>query len=251
MIVRGYSMNSLHIILAALAAVLLSGGCAPKGIRYNQAEFNRLKEPVDKQYIIGKEDVLKVTVYEKWPYMRENFVSTPVVREDGTIVLPPVGEVNVDLITVAKAESLITEKLGQFIRQPYCEITVEKQNSSKVYIFGDVWTAKIVGVRPGETVLDVLVEAGGRQIEKSYLGTIKLVRRQPDGVKVYDIEMNRVVHKGALDENVAVLDGDILYVPDRPLRDVQRVLDLVFFWVPSYFLARGVQNDVQNLSGSK
>lgn len=241
-------MNNLLIIIMA---VILAGGCAPKGIRYDQAEFGKLKQPVDKQYIIGREDVLKVTVYEKWPYMRENFVTSPMVREDGTIVLPPVGEVNVDLLTVAKAESLVTDKLGQFIRQPYCEISVEKQNSSKVYIFGDVWTAKIVGVRPGQTVLDVLTEAGGRQIERTYLGTIKLVRRSADGVKVYDIEMNRVVHKGALDENVAVVDGDILYVPDRPLRDVQRVLDLVFFWVPSYFLARGVQNDVQSLSGSK
>jgi protein involved in polysaccharide export with SLBB domain len=102
--------------------------------------------------------------------------------------------------------------------------------------------AQTLGIRNNDRVLDVLTRANGRT-DRTYLGPVKLVRKVKDDVNIYDIDLKRIIAEGHLEENVLVTDGDIIFVPKHPIDEMQRFLNMLTFWVPTYFVTRTLATD--------
>jgi len=226
-----------------LTVVFLFLGCNSKAIKFSDAAFGDIKNDQSKYYILGEGDVIKVTIFEKWPYSPDNYTDEMVIREDGSIIVPPLGKVIVENLTVDEGEQRLTGLLKAFLKNPYSEITVKEFKSHKICILGDLRAAKTLGIKNNERVLDILTRADGR-VDRTYLGPIKLVRKVKGQVNVYDIDLKRILQDGKLDENVVVLDGDILFVPKHPVDELQRFLNMLTFWVPTYFVGRTLVNDI-------
>lgn len=112
--------------------------------------------PHNESYIIGAEDILAINVWNEKDISR----SVP-VRSDGMISLPLVGEIQAAGQTPLQLEKEITATLRNFISAPTVAVMVEKINSKKFNILGEV-------VRPGSystalasTVVDAVALAGG------------------------------------------------------------------------------------------
>jgi protein involved in polysaccharide export with SLBB domain len=236
--------NPLFFIFITL--VLLMQGCAWKTVKHSDPIFDNLRGGNAKYYLLGAGDVIKITLYEKWPYSSENYSEEMTVREDGSILLPPIGKVVIENTTVNAAEEKIVKLLDVFLKKPFCQITVKEYNSRKVCILGDLRQARTLGIQRNDRVLDILTRAEGRS-DRTYLGPIRLIRKVKGETNVYDIDLKRIIKEGVLDENVLVADGDIIFVPKHPIDEAQRLqsfLNMLTFWVPTYFVTRTLVNDI-------
>jgi polysaccharide biosynthesis/export protein len=238
-------MNASFPLIAL--CVLLMCACTPKGIRYNDSRFQDITFVADtsKTYIIGKDDVLNVTVFEKWPDPSDFGTKKETVKDDGTIFVPPIGKITVEGWSIREVEQKIVDGLKTYVKKPVCEVEVVEFNSQKVCVLGNLNRSQVIGIKPGDRLVSIITRAGGNA-DQSYLGPVKLVRRGRDGVRVYDVDMKRIIIEGHLEENVQLFDGDILFAQERPFTEAKRFLDMLTFWVPAYFVTRTLAGDISS-----
>jgi len=144
---------------------------------------------------------------------------------------------------IKEAEEEIINGLKTYLKKPFCEIEIIEYNSKKVCVLGNLERAVVFGLKPGQRLVETVALAGGNA-EKRYLGPVKLVRKEKGEVRVFDINMRRIVIDGRLDEDVLLADGDILFVQESKLTEAKRIIDLLTLWVPAYFAGRTLTSDI-------
>lgn len=107
-------------------------------------------------YVVGPEDVLFIRVWREM-----DFTASYIVRPDGKITIPLVGDVQAAGLTPERLGEQLKQALSDFINSPDVTVTVTQVNSKKFFITGQVF-------RPGEfplvvptRVFDALSNAGG------------------------------------------------------------------------------------------
>lgn len=166
---------------------------------------------MNSDYIIGPGDSIQVFVWRN----PELSVTVP-VRPDGKVSTPLVE----DMIAVGKTPSLLARdieaRLGEYIRSPQVNIIVVNPLSSfsKITVMGQVRTPGSLPYRDGMTLLDAVLASGGLA-EFAAGNRAKLVRKDAAGKPIEKrVRLDDLVKKGKLKENVDVLPGDVLIVPE-------------------------------------
>jgi len=160
--------------------------------------------PVDpKSYIIGPEDQLTVRVW------REKDVSGAViVRPDGKITLPLIGDIQAGGRTPEQLKKDITEKLSEFLNRPEVMVSVTDIRSKKYYIIGQVNRTGAFPLVVPTTVLDALSGAGGFQ-EWAKKNKIVILRKG----KRLKFNYKEVIKGKHLEQNIYLENGDHIIVP--------------------------------------
>lgn len=160
--------------------------------------------PIDpKNYKIGAEDVLGIKVW------REPELSGPVmVRPDGKISMPLIGELEAAGQTPEELGKVITEALLKHMNRPEVFVAVQQVNSRKYFITGEV-------MRPGQyplitqtNVLQAISMAGGL---REYANKKKIVIVRGD--KRLKFNYDEVIKGKNLTQNVPLDTGDHIYIP--------------------------------------
>jgi protein involved in polysaccharide export with SLBB domain len=90
------------------------------------------------------------------------------------------------------------------------------ETAQQVYVLGSVGKPGLYPLRPGDRVLDVLVNAGGAGAGSS---KAVLVRRGEGGQPVpKELDLKKIMAKGDMQENQLLQPGDALFVPDKKTR---------------------------------
>lgn len=165
--------------------------------------------PVEKTFVIGAEDVLQV-----WVINQAGVTGQYVVRPDGIISVPLVGDVKAAGLTTEQLETAIADKLkaNQILIDPSVTVGVAQVHSRKYYISGNVGkTGEFYLVVP-TTVSEALANAGGfRDFAKTK--SIRIIRIMPDGKpKTFKYNDNEVSHGKKLEQNILLEPGDHIYV---------------------------------------
>ena len=84
-------------------------------------------------YRIGPEDEFLVFIWQNPDLSMDS-----IVREDGKISLPLVGEIHAGGLSIPELEGILKQKYAQYIEKPQVSVTVKTVNSLKVYITGAV-----------------------------------------------------------------------------------------------------------------
>lgn len=160
--------------------------------------------PVDgKSYVIGAEDQLQVRVW------REREVSgSVIVRPDGKITLPLIGDVMASGRTPEQLKKVITEKLSAYLTRPEVMISVTAVRSKKYYLTGQVNRTGAVPLVVPTTVLEALSGAGGFQ---QWANRKKIVILR--GAKRFKFNYNEVIKGKHLEQNIYLQNGDNIIVP--------------------------------------
>lgn len=162
------------------------------------------------EYRIGVGDQLRVIVWRH----DDLSISAP-VRPDGRITVPISGDIMVGGMTPESVGDTIAEALGDYIRDPVVTVSVVGMGSSeylsRVRVTGAVGSPSSVPYRPGMTVLDVVLDAGGVTEFANAAGTT-VYRRTGETMK---IRLDRILKHGDLSTNFPVRSGDVITVPER------------------------------------
>ncbi len=185
-------------LLAGLAAFALLAGAtlaqAPAGV-----------DP--STYRVGPEDVLEISVWREDALKKE-----ALVRPDGGISYPLVGELQAAGKTVLQLREEITKRLEKYIPDAVVSVTVLKTGSQRVYVLGKVTKPGEFPVGRSVDVLQALSMAGG-VTPFADLNGIRIMRREGDRQVVLPFEYGRVVRGERLEQNVLLRAGDVVVVP--------------------------------------
>ena len=180
-----------------------------------------LLEAVREPYLVGPQDILRVTVLEE-PDLTGLFT----VDADGTLDFPLIGRITVvDLAPRDIEDRLVARLLDGYLRYAQLKVEVEQYGSQSVYVLGEVQTPGLVPLTGNMTLLEVLVKAGWTTEDAGNL--VQIVRPSgdgatskpvlpragidTDGAEVTTVDLSDI-RTGGL-SRVTVGNGDTVYVP--------------------------------------
>jgi polysaccharide export outer membrane protein len=196
--------------LMALALAGLLAGCASSTAELRPPPSTAYAAP---EYLIGAEDMIAVRVWQN----KDLDVTVP-VRSDGRITVPLIGDVQAGGRTPKAVADDIRGALAAYVREPQVSVLVTEQRSneylSRVRVTGAVREPVSLPYRPGMTVLDAVLAAGG-PTEFAASDRASLHRRDRDATHRYGIALESMLEDGDLSSNYPVQPGDVITVPQR------------------------------------
>ena len=161
--------------------------------------------PAD-SYVIGASDMIAVTVFKE-----PTLSGTLLVRPDGMISMPLLGDVKASGKTPLELADEIADKLKKYIQDPNVTVVLNQNNSKIVYMMGEVGKTGPVAMTPGMTLLQAVATAGGLT---PYANSKKIyILRTVDGKHEKVPVHYKAALKGDSSLNLILKPGDTIVVP--------------------------------------
>jgi protein involved in polysaccharide export with SLBB domain len=171
-------------------------------------------------YRLGPEDVISIQVFGQDRYSR------------GGVIIPPSGRVALALIpegifvngkTVDQVAEIIKKRYDEYIIDPQVTVTLEKANSYRYSILGDVAQPGVRLMSRRMTVTEAIAEAGG-VLPTGDKSKVTVLRRQPNGA-LAPIAVNvSAIYKHGAPDTVYLVPGDQILVPGNKMKKFQTIM---------------------------
>ncbi len=204
------STASRTLLRAGLTLIALDLYACDSGPALPPAEV--ASEAPTAEYLIGPGDVLSIFVWRN----PELSVELP-DRPDGRISLPLVEDIVANGKTPAALAKEVEQRLKKYVETPIVTVMAKAFSgpyTQQVRVIGEATTPRALPYRANMTVLDAMIEVGG--LTKYAAGNrATLVRTINSSREIYAIHLDSLIKDGKIDNNVALLPGDILIIPQR------------------------------------
>jgi polysaccharide export outer membrane protein len=199
-------MRSTTGWVPAVALALGLSGCGG-GLAF-QTDCPAVRDPGRGEYAIGVADTLAINVWQN-----ADLSFRGIVRPDGIITMPLVGELRAAGRTPTQLQEDITRMLTRFVTTATpVTVTVADIASYRVYVLGQVTTPGELRPRTPVKVLQALALAGGLT-RFANADEIVIVRHAARGQCRIPFSMSWVMERGRLDLNETLESGDTIVVP--------------------------------------
>ena len=172
--------------------------------------------PVAPEYVIDPPDGVVITVKNE-----PSLSKSAVVRPDGRITYPLLGEFFIQGYTPREAEEALKHELKRFYKDELDIIVEVSAFASKhIYVVGESGPVAL-SFTGNQRMLDVLLAAGYVPFTGAKIGDIKVVRmnqKEPNNPKFFSINLNKLVLDGDIRQNMYLQNGDIVRVPATLIR---------------------------------
>ena len=164
--------------------------------------------PVPETYVIGRQDQIKITVFEDDAL---NAVYT--VDADGTILFPYVNRIMAAGLTLRQLQDKLRSALSpDIIRNPQIRAEIDKFKSQSVMITGEVRTPSKVAMMGSKSLLEAITEAGSLNSTASTEITVTHTSGKVETVDYKDVLAVQAFQ---------LHDGDVVTVPKAQLVYIQ------------------------------
>jgi polysaccharide export outer membrane protein len=157
-------------------------------------------------YVIGPTDTITVSIYKE-----PTLSGSVLVRPDGMISLPLLGDVKAANKTPLELAAEITTALKKYVQDPNVTVTLNGMNSKLVYMIGEVGKTGPIVMTPGMTLLQAVATAGGlgafANAKKMYILRIE------DGKQKKIALQYKQALRGNSSLNLTLIPGDTIVVP--------------------------------------
>ena len=172
------------------------------------------KEPRVLEYTIGGADVLYIAVWQE-----ETLSQEVIVRPDGKISFPLVGDIPAQGLTFTQLKEELTQRLKSYIKYPSVSISLRKLGGKKVIVLGEVGEPGVYSVTGKSTALEGIALAGGFTSDAVVSSVIHIRGgfKRPKGTR---LNLTRAIDKGDYSQNIALQPEDIIYVPKKFISNV-------------------------------
>lgn len=202
-------MISVRALVITVVLLGMSTGCAsvvPK------EAIDEAARPVSKEFLLGPEDVLEVTVWRNQDLSR-----TVVVRPDGKISLPLIGDVQASGLNSSQVAAKIAARLTEFKENPNVSVSLKEVNSYFIYVLGEVLKPGKYPLKSYATVLQGVSLAGGftPYASKNRMQVIR-THSNEDGKESQiriPVPYSQLVSGNGQVENFILKSGDTIVVP--------------------------------------
>ena len=172
-------------------------------------------------YVIGPQDSLSITVFDQ-----AELTGKYAVELDGSFAFPFIGRVQAAGLTIRAVEVELKQKLTQgFLKNPQVSVAIDEYRSQRIFIVGEV---RNVGPHPltgGMTLVEALAKAGSTTPDAGDEVIVVRGGGAGDGAEAIQtanketvrVSLKELQRGAARAANVALRDGDMIYVPRAEL----------------------------------
>lgn len=201
-------MKAIYLVFA-LALLALAPACNPAASANARALYADAaqRDPRGKPYVIGIADMVRVSVFKD-----ESLSTDAIVRPDGTITMPLVGELKAAGRTAAQLQQDASQRLAAVIKDANVTVSIVEVNSYRFTVAGNVEHPGLFTSRYYLTVSEALALAGG---PNRYADTDEVVVVRVLNGTSYRIPINydHILAGKAPEQDIVILAGDSVRVP--------------------------------------
>ncbi len=162
----------------------------------------------DKDYILGKGDSLTVRVWGE-----PELSSEPIIRPDGKISLPGIGEMKAAGISPRQLQGRITSALKELVFNPLVSVSVNTFPANSIVVYGPGTVSAVIPLTGKTTLLQILSNI--RPDNNADLNNAYLER---NGSKIATNFKNLFKEGAGEQASLEVLANDRLFIPLNPQR---------------------------------
>ena len=162
--------------------------------------------PPNENYKVQSGDVLSIEVLNEPDFQKEVRVSA-----SGTILYPLIGEVAVKGLDINSVTRKLTNLLNEYLVEP--QVSVFIKEFSKVYVYGEVIKPGSFELSEKMTLLQCISLAGGLK-DRANPKKINIKRIKEGKVTSIMVDMTAITQKEHSDQDVELLPGDVIIVPE-------------------------------------
>jgi polysaccharide biosynthesis/export protein len=195
--------------VVAVLALLTLWGCTPFVSQPTdaQAAAAMAAKPAQDTYLLGPDDALEISVWKE-PDLTKQLV----VRPDGKISYPLIGEVQASGHTVKQLQQAISKRLAKYVTDAHVTVILLKAQNYKIYVTGKVNKPGEFVVGKPVNVMQAISMAGGLTPFASP-GSITVLRTVGDREQVFPFSYKDVARGLLVEENRTLMPGDVVVVP--------------------------------------
>ena len=163
--------------------------------------------PLPADYQLHAGDTLQVSVWKE-----PDLTGDVLIRPDGGMTFPLVGELHAAGHTVAEVTRILEERVRKFVPDAVVTVSVKTAGGSQVYVVGKV---NHPGTFPLSGPLDVMqaISLAGGSTPFADLNAIRILRRNDGHETAIPFKYGQVQHGRHLDQNILLQSGDTVVVP--------------------------------------
>lgn len=225
LISRFANLASVSIVVAC---TLSAGEQAPNGPAPEQQRVESVTSVLPSSpeaYLLGPEDSLSIRVLDA-----EELGTAPYpIDLRGYVNVPRVGQIKAAGLTINQLQTIVVERLKEYIQNPVVSISVAEYRSQPVSVLGAVAIPGVHQMRGRKTLFEIISEAGGLKTEAG--NTIKVTRRKeygsiplsgaridPSGeFFVAEIGIRSIMDAQNPAENISIKPNDVITIPKAHL----------------------------------
>ncbi|MDY5382761.1 MAG: polysaccharide biosynthesis/export family protein [Megasphaera elsdenii] len=179
------------------------------------------------EYYMRPGDELNIVVTQQQDLGNSSTNQSPfVVRPDGNVSFPLVGEIHAEGMTVSQFTDVLQQGLSRYIVDPDVSVNISKLGRVRVYVFGEVRKPGAVELEKGHTVIDAIGAAEGFTRDTAKKKIFLIHQDQPKSL--IPINLNNMLKTGDMSQNVTLREGDILYLTKNHRIDFARDIAPIF-----------------------
>ena len=202
-------MNLKLLKHSAVAVVMVASltGCMSRS-----GNLKEMQTATSTDFFLGPEDVLEITVWRNQDLSRQT-----VVRPDGMVSMPLIGDVQASGLTANQLAARIADRLKEFKESPSVSVSVKEVNSYNIFVLGEVQKPGKYQLKSNTSVLQAIAVAGGFTVYASK-NKMQVVTTEVNGdgrpheIRIpvrYSELLNGEGERG----NFVLKSGDIVVVP--------------------------------------
>ena len=160
-------------------------------------------------YIIGSEDILEISVWKS-----PDLSSIIMVRPDGMISLPLIGDIQANNRYAKDLKEEIGKKLLEYKQDPIVSVIVKEVNSQAVFVTGEVIRPGKYPLRSETSIVQAITLAGGfsQWADKDKIVVIRKSPLKPEGNRIV-VRYSDIVSGKNMKANILLKAGDTIIVP--------------------------------------
>ncbi len=167
-------------------------------------------------YLLGPRDVITISA---WGF-DELELNDLVVRDDGKIAFPLVGEIEAKGLSPSELSQKITLGLDGYVNDPKVTVNVTKFRTNRVYVFGEVNRPGLYELERSHRLLDAIGIAGG--YTKDAAKSKVFIIHQESVDKPVQADLLKLLKKGDTTQNYVLKDGDTVFLTGNNRIDFTR-----------------------------
>jgi polysaccharide export outer membrane protein len=163
--------------------------------------------PVPEDYQLHAGDLLQITVWKEADLQQE-----VLIRPDGGMTFPLVGELHAAGHTVADLTKMVEERIRKYVPDAVVTVVLKTPAGSQVFVVGKV---NHPGTFPLLGPLDVMqaISLAGGSTPFADLNAIRILRRRDGHETSIPFKYGQVQHGRHLEQNILLESGDTVVVP--------------------------------------
>ncbi|MEW5729226.1 MAG: polysaccharide biosynthesis/export family protein [Pseudomonadota bacterium] len=205
-----------HAVAAVLAAAL--AGCGP--VVKNASPIPAQARPADMAYVIEPGDELDVRFFYN-PELNEEVM----VRPDGAISLPLVGQIPAAGRTVTDLENALRQSYSRELRQAAITVIVKGFAGQRVYVDGQVGEPQMVNILGNMTALQAIASAGGVTPDSKLEEVLVIRRTGAAKPQVIPLNLAKALDGTDTTQDMLLQPYDIVFVPQTGIAEVNQWVD--------------------------